>query len=151
MQCGHTVFRAIMAAALCACCVLLRADDTTDETADHEPRELRVAAKPLRPVNKKAKSRAPVRKRTPRTKSRSRQPSPESTSREAERIAQSITQLPRAVYKPEISALNLDLIPKPHPYGQIQDRRGLRPYKPGVKYDRDERDSGFFGLFGGGR
>lgn len=52
--------------------------------------------------------------------------------------------LASALYPARVSPAN--------PYGDIDDTRGLRPYKPGVKYDRqsdDDRDSSFFGMLFG--
>jgi hypothetical protein len=60
--------------------------------------------------------------------------------RAANRNPQSLAS---ALFPVRVSATN--------PYGDIDDRRGLRPYNPGQKYDRepDDRDSSFFGaLFG---
>lgn len=50
-----------------------------------------------------------------------------------------------------VSALNTGIPSKTSPYGDMHDTTGLRPYKPGVRYDRkDQRKSRpmFGGLFG---
>ena len=52
---------------------------------------------------------------------------------------------------PKLSALNTGIPSKQSPYGDLHDTAGLRPYKPGVRYDRqDQRKSRplFGGLFG---
>jgi hypothetical protein len=50
------------------------------------------------------------------------------------------------------SALFPEQVSSTNPYGDINDTRGIRPYKPGVRYDRqmeDDRDSSVFGMLFG--
>lgn len=50
-----------------------------------------------------------------------------------------------------VSALNTGIPSKTSPYGDMHDTTGLRPYKPGVRYDRQDRRKSkpmFGGLFG---
>jgi len=50
-----------------------------------------------------------------------------------------------------VSALNTGIPSKTSPYGNMHDTTGLRPYKPGVRYDRQDRHKSrpmFGGLFG---
>ena len=134
MQISHSL--TVAAGLVCTICTLAIADDAPDAPVE-EPRELRVAARNSRPIRKNSR--------------RGLKPSGEPDTQQAAVEPMPAITIPRPVYKPEISAPNLEVKPKPNPYGSIQDRRGLRPYKPGVKYDRNERDSGFFGLFGSRR
>ena len=54
---------------------------------------------------------------------------------------------------PLVSALNTGVPSKKSPYGDMHDTTGLRPYKPGVRYDRKEQRKSkplFGGFFGRG-